>query len=184
MITRIEWANNGPVHLQILNDQKMLLTDIPRAITLQEAARILKKSRRHLYRYMQRGWLRPLAKFSGEFFIDPLEIERMKEKKRTSQYSIPPRLAPYFPDHDLKSLNLNRDRDFILTRLLENGTSVDLKWIKKRFSAKDLHQFILTEAHKHLSPRALRFWELMENISEKRKDPPWQKMGRLLGGAS
>src|SRR5258706_8069763 len=137
MITRIEWIADGPIRLQKLAEDGTVLQDVPQALTLREAARILKKSRRHIYRYIQRGWLTPLAKFSGEFFFAPEDIERLKEKTHPRQISLPPHLAPLFPDYDLKSLHLNRDRDVIMTRLLERGTSKDLRWLKKWIPVKD-----------------------------------------------
>ncbi len=183
MMTRIEWDDKGAVRLVTLDDQGVILTNIPGIVTLRDAGRILKKSRRHLYRYIERGWIVPLAKFSGEYFLDPRDIVRLKEKSSARQSSVPSRLAPYFPDHDLKSLNLNRDMNLILTRLLERGTSSDLRWLKKRIPAGKLKEFIKSEAHKHLSSRALGFWQLLEGVSPSKQGAlSWKDMGRHLGG--
>lgn len=184
MITRIEWATDGPVHLQVLAEDGTILTDVPSVMTLREAARILKKSRRHLYRYIVRGWIKPLAKFSGEFFIDPSQVTKIKEHNISRQTALPPRLAPLFPDYDLRSLHLTRDRNLILTRVLERGSSIDIRWLKKRFSSKAIKDFVKTEGSSRLSPQAQRYWELITEVKSTEKSRPWQEVGRQLGGAT
>ena len=70
----------GPMGLQIQGQDGQILKDIPRVLRMREACRALKRSRRHLYRYLQRGWLAPAAKFSGEFFFDGEDLKKLARR--------------------------------------------------------------------------------------------------------
>jgi hypothetical protein len=63
-----------------------------------------------------------------------------------------------FPEVDLASVDTARDRDFILSRVLERGRLVDVRWALQRYGAESVHDFLRTSGCAELSPRTLSFW--------------------------
>ena len=70
-----EVSDNEGIRLKILNDDGSTARDIPRVLRVADACRWLGRSRRHLYRYVKRGWLTPVAKFSGELFFEEKDYQ-------------------------------------------------------------------------------------------------------------
>lgn len=180
---RFEWSPGGVVNLQVIDDQGKSIREVPDAVTIKEACLLLKKSRRHLYRYITKGWIEPVAKFSGEFFLDRNELERIVAPHPRAP-TIPPSFSPLFPEYDIKTLNIERDSDLILGRILEDGNRREISWANQQYSLKKRQAFIESRGHRSLSPRALRFWSLILETSAKPDTQSWRSLGRELGGAA
>ncbi|MCB4756841.1 MAG: helix-turn-helix domain-containing protein [Elusimicrobia bacterium] len=185
MNTIFEVHEGGSVHVRLCDAGGQLVRDIPEAMTLREACRALQRSRRHLYRAIQRKWLEPVAKFSGEFFFDKQDIERLKPAAKRRWNSVPPSLRPLFPEHDLKNLHLERDANIILSRILERGTGADVRWALRHYSRAQRRSFLETQGERLLSPRAFHYWGwLWGSPHSSAKIPSWRNKGLALGGAS
>ena len=65
----IEFEDPRRLSLRVWDDAGRLVREAPRIFSTEEACRLLRRSRRHLYRWVARGWLRPVTKFSGELFF-------------------------------------------------------------------------------------------------------------------
>ncbi len=63
-----------------------------------------------------------------------------------------------FWDTRLERVNLQRDADFILSRILEFGRARDVTWLIRRFGLERIHHFLATSGHPELSARTLCFW--------------------------
>lgn len=127
--------------------------------TVQDAVRILGRSRRHVYRYIREGVLNAHGRFLGQWFLDPREVETlaaMPDRLRRP----PRRFQPFFPEHPLRSLNPYRDWRIILSRLLDLGGAMESRWVLDRYPLSLIRQFISEDAERRLSPRSLRFWSL------------------------
>lgn len=55
-------------------------------------------------------------------------------------------------------VDLERDVDYVLARVLEFGRLVDVRWVLRRYGLERVHTFLATSGHPELSPRPLAFW--------------------------
>lgn len=170
------------VHLQILDNEGQITRDVPHALTSGDVCRRLHRSRRHLYRYLKRGWLKPLAKFSNELFFDAEEVQRLIKKSARRQTSVPSSMAPLFPDYDIQNLHLERDADMILSRILERGSTRQVRWALRHFSKGRRCLFLNREGARLLSPRAARFWGWLWHIPVRSTTKMWREQGFRPGG--
>lgn len=186
-----EFSEKGPIRLQVREEEGHLIQEIPEVFPTGEACARLGRSRRHVYRYVARGWLHPVVKFSGELFFDAREVKALESARPASRPksparrpSVPRRLKPLFPEYDLQTLEPNRDADLILSRILERGDAPALRWALRYFSRKRRCQFLKTQGQRLLSDRALRFWSWLWRVSPLPGGPAWRRGGWRLGGVA
>lgn len=127
--------------------------------TIQEACKVLRRTRRQVYRYIADRALNAPGKFLGEWLVERRSVIRLA-KSPPSVQRIPAKLQPLFPEYELSMLNAGTDRVLILSRVLESGTLEDLRWVLKRYSKQEMTQFIVEDGPRLLSPRSLKLWEL------------------------
>ncbi|MEW6750463.1 MAG: hypothetical protein AB1505_05730 [Candidatus Latescibacterota bacterium] len=84
----------------------------------------------------------------------------------TTGYALPERLRPLFWDVPFEALTWPRDRDFVVGRVLAQGTWDDIRWLRARVRDEGLSAWILTHAGRGLSPQQLRFWELLLDLPQ------------------
>jgi hypothetical protein len=180
-----EQSKRGPLSLQIQTDDGQILKDVARVLRMREACRALRRSRRHLYRYVERGWLSPAAKFSGEYFFDWEDLKKLAHRRgpRERRRSIPARMAPLFPEYTLPALEPERDADTILSRILECGTSRDIRWAVRRYALARRRRFLSAHGRRLLSERAFHFWSWLWG-GVRQTAPFWRDAGRSWGGVS
>jgi hypothetical protein len=74
----------------------------------------------------------------------------------------PPRAQHWlFWDVNPSQLDVKRDRDYILARILEFGRLADVKWVLSRYGMNGVHEFLRDRGHPELSPRTLAFWRVV-----------------------
>ena len=74
---------------------------------------------------------------------------------------------------DFEALDVDRHRDLILSRILERGRLVEVKWAMRRYGLDGIHEFFRARAHPELSPRTITFWRLVLGAKEERwPEPP------------
>ncbi len=96
---------------------------------------------------------------------------------------LPPLFEGFFWDYDFRSLSWDSHRDFIIRRILQSGSWEALSWLRAQLGDPALRAWI--EAHRGagLSPRQLRFWELLldmphdlvTNWVEVARRSPWER---------
>lgn len=91
----------------------------------------------------------------------------MPDKARNRKESLPARLKPFFWDVPFRSLTLDRDRDLIMRRLLDRGDWESVKWLRTRYSDRDLGNWLVDRRGAGLSPSKLRFGELILDLPER-----------------
>ena len=146
-----------------------------RVCTVLRAARILKRTRRQVYRYIETGVLKPEAKLLGEWLLDTAEVQKAAERPLSVQ-PLPKKLQALFPEYDISKLNAGRDKTLVLARALENGGPDDIKWAFRRYSRKELAGFIESDGARLLGPRSLRLWSLVLEARPK-PAPEWRNAG-------
>jgi hypothetical protein len=88
----------------------------------------------------------------------------------------------FFPEVRLSRIDVARDRDFILTRLLERGTWAEVTWCRERFGDLAIRDYFRAYAHPELSRRTVRFWRvfLEEESTPWPELPEFRKRSALL----
>ncbi len=173
----------GDVGLKVLDTENQLLRTVPRVLKMSEACRLLKRSRRHLYRYVARGWLRPAAKFSGELFFDIADLQDLQRSSLQRRRALPKSMTALFPEYDMNTLEPARDADIILARILERGTARQIQWALRHYSPARRRLFLKTDGRRLLSQRAFHFWTWLWGV-RLGAEPFWRDRGRIWGGAA
>ncbi|MBI4803204.1 MAG: helix-turn-helix domain-containing protein [Elusimicrobia bacterium] len=143
--------------------------------TVSQAARILRRTRRQIYRYIETGLLKPEAKLLGEWLLDAAEVEKTAQRPLAVQ-PLPKKLKFLFPEYDISELNAGRDKTIVISRVLERGGRADIKWAFKRYSRKELAEFIEENGPRLLGARSLRLWSLVLGAQPK-PAPAWRNAG-------
>ncbi|HEV3116460.1 MAG TPA: hypothetical protein VGY58_05370 [Gemmataceae bacterium] len=84
----------------------------------------------------------------------------MKRPKR-KQRRLPTSFRRLFWDHNFRNLSWRDDQDLITARILSCGSWADITWLRKRLGDDRLRQWIVRREGRNLSPRQLRFWEVI-----------------------
>src|SRR5207249_11685493 len=87
-----------------------------------------------------------------------------KSDKSTKRPSLPALLRPLFWDYDFKTLTWDDDRDLIIARVLASGTWEAIIWLRAHLGDQALREWIERRRGRGLSPRQLRFWEVMLDL--------------------
>ncbi|MGH2351197.1 MAG: DUF6922 domain-containing protein [Chloroflexota bacterium] len=74
---------------------------------------------------------------------------------------LPDRLRSLFWDYDFRTLAWERDRDLVIGRVLTAGDWEALRWLRAEVGDQALREWILRRRGRGLSPKQLRFWELI-----------------------
>jgi len=78
--------------------------------------------------------------------------------------NIPQFLEKYFWDVNFLELNIEKDSQFIIERILENGDKKEIQWMKNNFSSEQIREMILNS--KNLSPKSVNFWRHIYNLDK------------------
>jgi hypothetical protein len=90
---------------------------------------------------------------------------------------LPLALRPLFWDLPAGRLNLARDRDLIISRVLTRGGWRDASILRRRIGDQGLREWILRSNAQGLSPAQVRFWELILDLPQKKADA-WVRSAR------
>ncbi|MBI4349332.1 MAG: hypothetical protein HY553_21010 [Elusimicrobia bacterium] len=143
-----------------------------RICTVAQARRRLGRSRRQVYRLVASGVLPSAGKAFGELLLEADAVERLAGAPRSPQ-PIPAGLAPLFPEYELSRLNVGRDRSLVVTRVLDRGTSAEIRWLLRRLSRGQIARCIREDGARLLSPRSLKLWSLCFRVTPKPL-PAWR----------
>ena len=100
---------------------------------------------------------------------------------------LPDTLAEFFWDCDFALLSWQDQRDFIVRRLLQSGNWQALTWLRGELGDPELRRWIEQHRGAGLSPRQLRFWEVVLDLPRPKVtrwvrstvQQPWER--RLAG---
>jgi len=159
-------------------DGKLLLRSGGRTLEVcgvSEAARLMKRTRRQIYRRIEAGGLRPAAKFLGEWLLETSEVKRLALTPPAVQ-PLPGKLERLFPEYELSKLNAGTDKTLIISRILERGGMEEVNWAFRRYGRKTLSGFIREDGARLLGRRSLGLWSL---VLKTKADPapPWRAGG-------
>jgi hypothetical protein len=70
-------------------------------------------------------------------------------------------LKSHFWDTNFESLTWESYRDFIIRRILQSGSWQAILWLRAEVGDPELRQWIIQQRGAGLSPRQLRFWQVV-----------------------
>lgn len=73
-------------------------------------------------------------------------------------------LKSLFWDVDLKTLSWEQHRDFVIRRILVSGTLSHFRWLRAKIGDDALAAWIIEHNGRGLSPRQLRYWEVILDL--------------------
>lgn len=102
---------------------------------------------------------------------------------RRSRSPLPKMLKSFFWDRGFRSMSLSSDADFVVGRLLAEGTRESVRWLRRRVGDETLRTWFTQHSGRGLTPRKLRFWELVLKLDHRKvntwvarqKDDPWHR---------
>jgi len=100
----------------------------------------------------------------------------LKKKNKVST-KLSGKLKPLFWDYDFEKLRWDRDHDLIVARILALGNWEAITWLRLRLQDEELREWILDRHGARLSPRQIRFWELILGLPHRTVNS-WLKPGR------
>ena len=71
---------------------------------------------------------------------------------------VPERWTPLFWDCDLRDLDLDRHRDQIIERVLQDGDVESVRWLLETFGDETFRNFVIDHGERRLDPKILGFW--------------------------
>ena len=104
----------------------------------------------------------------------------MSGKASIDEKSLPGRMKPFFWDYPFRRLRIDKDRDLVIARLLDQGDWEAVKWLRTRLPDRDLKSWLLSHRGAGLSPRKLRFWELVLGLPEREVNDWLRSKNRLV----
>lgn len=84
---------------------------------------------------------------------------------------LPKHLWPLLWDSTPQRVDVTRDVDYLMARVLEFGTLRDVAWLLRRYGPRAVHRFLRDSAHPELSRRTVQFWRSYFRA----KDETWRK---------
>jgi len=82
---------------------------------------------------------------------------------------IPKKMQWLLWSYDIDSLDLEGDKDYIITQVLNYGTWEDLKWLFKVYSEREIKNVVKKPARGLWFRDVLNFWNLMLNLKLKKR---------------
>lgn len=74
---------------------------------------------------------------------------------------LPDQVQKLFWDYDPEAIDWHDDREFIIRRVLSEGNWDAVTWLRDRLGDDRLRGWIVEHEGRGLSPRQLRFWEVV-----------------------
>jgi hypothetical protein len=88
---------------------------------------------------------------------------------------IPMSLKPYFQEYDLEGLNIQRDADLIILRILEFGNWTEIRWLFQVYPRERIRRFLREHGERWLKPVTFNYWRLLMGV-RKWKSAPFEKV--------
>jgi hypothetical protein len=95
-------------------------------------------------------------------------MERPRPAKKPIRNVLPAGVRRLFWDYEQSRLTWKQDRDLIIRRVLAVGDWKSVQWVRARLENEALHAWLLEHQGAGLSPRQLRFWELILDLPHRR----------------
>lgn len=92
-------------------------------------------------------------------------------QRAPSSQQIPDGLKPYFQEYDIARLDITRDANLIIQRVLEFGTWDEIRWLFKTYRSKRIRLFLRQYGDRSLKPVTFTYWRKLLGVRRWRKSP-------------
>ncbi|MCS7151441.1 MAG: hypothetical protein NZ928_03535 [Endomicrobia bacterium] len=75
----------------------------------------------------------------------------------------------FFPEYDVKTLHLKKDKFVIINRVLEYGGINEIRNLFKIYKSSEIKKFVINYGIKKLSLKSLNFWLHFFDVKNKNK---------------
>jgi hypothetical protein len=88
---------------------------------------------------------------------------------------IPKTIMPFFQEYNFAVLDLERDIELILERVLQNGNREEVRWLLHYYGNKRVKQWIAVTGSRRLSKRRYHLWCVLLDVKEtlRKTNPIW-----------
>jgi hypothetical protein len=93
-----------------------------------------------------------------------------RHRTRAVRGRLPQRLRPLFWDYDFARLSWRADSDLITARILAVGDWESVRWLRRRLPNAALAEWLQRRQGAGLSPKQLRFWQLILELPRRAVD--------------
>jgi hypothetical protein len=90
-------------------------------------------------------------------------------QRAPSASQIPKGLKPYFQEYDIKRLDIARDANLIIQRVLEFGTWDEIRWLFETYQSKRVRIFLRERGVRLLKPVTFNYWRKVLGIRRWKK---------------
>jgi hypothetical protein len=89
---------------------------------------------------------------------------------------LPSELHWLFWESAVDALEVERDANYLIPRILEFGRLADVSWVLRTYGKERIHAFLRDVGHPELSPRTLAFWRAFFSAEGESwaSPPPWR----------
>lgn len=97
--------------------------------------------------------------------------------RRVKRAKVPKRMRWLFWNVDFDKLDVNRDIDAILARVLEFGRLEDVRWALRTYGRERIHTFFRTVGSPEISERTVTFWRAVFRAKGEAwpRPPAWRR---------
>jgi hypothetical protein len=92
--------------------------------------------------------------------IEKATALQTQTEKDTPAARLPKNLAPFFWDSPFEKLSWEADHEFIIRRLLTDGSWDAITWMRRQTGDAALRKWLIAHRARGLNPRQMRFWSL------------------------
>lgn len=92
-------------------------------------------------------------------------------QRSSSSSQIPIGLKPYFQEYDITRLDITRDANLIIQRVLEFGTWEEIRWAFETYRSKRIRLFLREHGERWLKPVTFNYWRKLLDIRRWKKAP-------------
>jgi hypothetical protein len=93
---------------------------------------------------------------------------------------LPELLRPLFWDCDFEQVSWQEHHDYVIRRVLSEGTLDSIRWLRGRLDNATLRDWIVRHEGRGLSSRQLRFWEVILDLPAEKVNAWLDNEGRRL----
>jgi hypothetical protein len=92
-------------------------------------------------------------------------------QRTLSSPRIPAGLKPYFQEYDIARLDITRDANLIIQRVLEFGTWEEIRWLFETYRNKRIRLFLREHGVRLLKPVTFNYWRKLLVVRRWKKSP-------------
>ncbi len=79
---------------------------------------------------------------------------------------LPESISGLFWDHSPGSISWEKDREYVIDRVLSHGTWDAIQWVRREAGDEAVKAVIYRTRARRLSPRQIRFWQVVFDLPE------------------